>query len=86
MSLEYFITYKAENHYESMVNDAHWQFLIIPEHNINQEFITVDFKNSIDAYNEHSINGYGLKPLGYSQSPNSNISPLKLLLSSSKTM
>ncbi|PWK22443.1 transglutaminase-like putative cysteine protease [Maribacter polysiphoniae] len=63
MSLEYFITYKAENHYESMVNDAHWQFLIIPEHNINQEFITVDFKNSIDAYNEHSINGYGFKTI-----------------------
>ncbi len=63
MSLEYSITYKAENHYESLVDDAYWQFLIIPEHNSNQEFITVDFKNSVDAYNENSINGYGFKTI-----------------------
>lgn len=63
MSLEYSITYKAENRYENWVNEAHWQFLLIPENNSSQEFVSVDFSNSIGAINEHSINGYGFKTI-----------------------
>ncbi len=63
MSSEYSITYKAENHYENWVHDAHWQFLIIPEQNNTQEFVSVDFKNSLGAINEYSINGYGFRTI-----------------------
>lgn len=63
MSLEYSITYKAENTYEQWVNDAHWQFLILPEENSSQELITTDFTNSLNAINEHSINGYGFQTI-----------------------
>ena len=63
MPLEYSITYKAENRYENWVREAHWQFLIIPEQNNNQEFVTIDFKNSLDAVNEFSVNGYGFKTI-----------------------
>jgi len=63
MPLEYTIKYKAENSYENWVHDAHWQFLIVPEENKNQEFVTVDFSNSINAVNENSINGYGFKTI-----------------------
>ncbi|WP_149275575.1 transglutaminase-like domain-containing protein [Pareuzebyella sediminis] len=63
MSLEYSITYKAENTYENWVHDAYWQFLIIPQLNRSQEFVEVDFRNSINAINEHSINGYGFQTI-----------------------
>jgi len=63
MSLEYAITYKAENTYENWVNDAYWQFLIIPQQNNTQEFISTDFKNSINAVNEYSINGFGFQTI-----------------------
>ncbi len=63
MPLEYSITYKAENTYEHWVNDAHWQFLIIPENNASQEFVGVEFTNSLNAINEYSINGYGFKTI-----------------------
>ena len=63
MQLEYIIRYKTENHYENDADDAHWQFLIIPEQNNSQEFIEVDFSNSLDALNQYSINGYGFKTI-----------------------
>ncbi|NJB69672.1 hypothetical protein GGR42_000134 [Saonia flava] len=63
MFLEYSISYKAQNSYENWVNDAHWQFLIIPEENDTQEFISVEFNNSINAVNQHSINGLGFKTI-----------------------
>lgn len=63
MSLEYSIVYTADNSYENYVNEAHWQFLIIPEDNSTQEFISVDFSNSIGAANEYSTNGYGFKTI-----------------------
>ena len=63
MNLEYSIIYKAENKYETWVNGAHWQFLIIPEENKTQEFVGVDFMNSLHAPIEYSINGYGFKTL-----------------------
>mgnify|MGYP000247222056 CR=1 FL=1 len=63
MPLEYSITYKAENTYENWVDQAHWQFLIIPQQNSSQEFIGVAFTNSINAENEYSINGYGFQTI-----------------------
>ena len=63
MPSEYSIIYKAENHYENWVREAHWQFLIIPEQNSTQEFITIEFNNSLGAVNEYSINGYGFKTI-----------------------
>ncbi|MGB5205092.1 transglutaminase-like domain-containing protein [Eudoraea sp.] len=63
MSLEYSIIYKAENHYDTWLSDAHWQFLIIPEENDTQGHINIDFKNSVHAINEHSVNGYGFKTI-----------------------
>lgn len=63
MSLEYSITYTAENTYENWVNDAHWQFLIIPQKNENQEFIDVQFNNSLNTINEFSVNGYGFRTI-----------------------
>ncbi len=63
MSREYSITYTAENTYEHAVNDAHWQFLIIPEQNNSQDFIGVTFENSLNAMIEYSINGYGFKTI-----------------------
>ncbi|CAM3367575.1 transglutaminase family protein [Zobellia roscoffensis] len=63
MSLEYAITYKAENTYEEWVHEAYWQFMVVPEENESQQFIGVDFSNSISAKNEFSINGYGFKTI-----------------------
>ncbi|WP_289039476.1 transglutaminase family protein [uncultured Zobellia sp.] len=63
MPLEYSITYKAKNTYEEAVHEAYWQFLIIPQENESQQFIGVDFANTIQANNEHSINGYGFKTI-----------------------
>ncbi|HMB64659.1 MAG TPA: transglutaminase family protein [Eudoraea sp.] len=63
MSREFTINYKAENTYEDWVNDAYWQFLIIPEQNGSQENIQTEFSNSIHAVNEYSINGYGFKTI-----------------------
>ncbi|MBM1107399.1 transglutaminase family protein [Aurantibacter crassamenti] len=63
MSLEYSIVYKAENNYQNWVEQAHWQFLIIPEVNNNQEFVNIDFSNSVGATNQFSINGYGFKTI-----------------------
>ena len=63
MSLEYSITYKAENTYEEPVREAYWQFLIIPQENDSQQFISIDFNNSLNARSEFSINGYGFKTI-----------------------
>lgn len=63
MPLEYSITYKAQNTYEEWVHEAHWQFLIIPQQNSSQEFIGIDFKNSMNAANEYSTNGYGFQTI-----------------------
>lgn len=63
MPLEISITYNAENTYENWVEDAHWQFLIIPEINDTQKITSLEFKNSIQAINEYSVNGYGFKTI-----------------------
>lgn len=61
MPLEYSITYTAENTYEDWVNDAHWQFLIVPLTDHTQELRSAEFTNSLHTLNERSINGYGFQ-------------------------
>ena len=63
MSNEYKITYKTENTYENWVNDAYWQFLIVPMENNTQHEVHVEFSNSLHIPNEFSINGYGFKTI-----------------------
>lgn len=63
MSFEYTVTYKAENNYENSVDDAAWQFLIVPETNDTQEVIKVNFENSLNAKFEYSINGLGFQTI-----------------------
>ncbi|MEJ1222066.1 transglutaminase-like domain-containing protein [Sediminicola sp. 1XM1-17] len=63
MSFEYTVTYKAENNYENTVEDAAWQFLIVPETNESQELIAIDFHNSLNAKFEYSINGLGFQTI-----------------------
>ena len=61
MPLQYSVTYLAENHYDTQVNNAVLQFLIIPENNDNQEVISYKFNNSLNVPYQVSINGYGFK-------------------------
>ena len=70
MSFEYTVTYIAENNYENSVNDAAWQFLIVPESNDTQELIQLDFENSLDAKFEYSINGLGFQTIRVSPKQN----------------
>lgn len=63
MTKEYSISYIATNTYENWVENAHWQFLIIPQENKTQEYVITEFSNSIDALNEYSINGYGFNTI-----------------------
>jgi len=63
MPLEYSVTYHAENHYDRPVNNAVWQFLVIPEDNDNQEVISFDFENSLYLPAQYSINGFGFKTI-----------------------
>lgn len=63
MAKEYSITYTASNKYENWVQDAYWQFLIIPMQNVNQRYIQVDFENSLHAVNEFSVNGFDFQTI-----------------------
>ncbi len=63
MSFEYTVTYKAENNYENAVDNAAWQFLIVPETNDTQKLIKVDFENSLNAKFEYSTNGLGFQTI-----------------------
>ena len=63
MSNEYKITYKTENTYDNWVNNAYWQFLIIPMENDTQHDVNVEFSNSLFADNDYSINGFGFKTI-----------------------
>ncbi|WP_343486495.1 transglutaminase family protein [Allomuricauda sp. d1] len=63
MPLEYTINYQAENHYEDNVNQAHWQFLILPEENSSQQLHVYDFTNTVNAKSYLSINGFGFQTL-----------------------
>lgn len=63
MSFEYTVTYKAENNYENAVDNAAWQFLIVPETNDTQKLIKVEFENSLNAKFEYSTNGLGFQTI-----------------------
>ena len=63
MSKEYTVTYRSENVYEEWVDDAYWQFLILPLENSTQELVEKDFSNSIHAINQYSINGFGFNSI-----------------------
>jgi len=61
MQFDYTIKYSSENNYENFVYEAFWQFMIIPETNETQELISSNFKTSVDAKIEKSINGFGFQ-------------------------
>lgn len=63
MRFFYTIKYSSENTYENLVYEAFWQFLVIPENNESQELISSNFKTSVDAKIEKSINGLGFKTI-----------------------
>lgn len=63
MYQEYSIEYSAKNHYDTLVDDAYWQFLIIPEDNESQQLVSWEFSNSLHDVNETSINGFGFKTI-----------------------
>jgi transglutaminase-like putative cysteine protease len=63
MTLEYTVIYNAENHYDRLVKNAVWQFLIIPEENENQEITDIYFNNSLNVRPQYSVNGFGFKTL-----------------------
>ncbi len=63
MYQEYSIEYRAKNHYDSLVDDAYWQFLIIPEDNETQQLVSLEFSNSLHDVNQTSINGFGFKTI-----------------------
>jgi transglutaminase-like putative cysteine protease len=61
MQFDYTIKYSSENSYENLVYEAFWQFMVIPETNESQELISSNFKTSLDARIEKSINGFGFQ-------------------------
>ncbi|MCK0189315.1 transglutaminase family protein [Arenibacter sp. F20364] len=63
MSFEYSVTYNTENDYENPVENASWQFLIVPENNDTQELVGIEIENSLGAKNEFSQNGYGFQTI-----------------------
>ncbi|NNF19883.1 MAG: transglutaminase family protein, partial [Flavobacteriaceae bacterium] len=63
MPLEYSITYSAENHYENLVKNAIWQFLIIPENSDNQSVKDIQFNNSLDSPVSYSENSKGFRTI-----------------------
>ena len=63
MALEYNIAYHAENSYEYKVNEAFWQFMVLPEDNDSQQLLEWTFSNSMGEKSHLSINGLGFKTL-----------------------
>ncbi len=61
MSYEYEIDYDTQNSYEKGLNEAFWQFLVIPEDNETQEVSYWHFENDLGERNSLSINGLGFK-------------------------
>ncbi|GLB53818.1 transglutaminase [Neptunitalea chrysea] len=59
MIYDYTIKYRSENHYETPVFEAYWQFLVTPENNETQELISENITTSVNARIESSINGLG---------------------------
>lgn len=63
MKFDYTIKYSSENNYENKVFGAFWQFMVIPENNETQELTYSNFKTSVDAKVEKSINGFGFQTI-----------------------
>ncbi|WP_378173156.1 transglutaminase family protein [Aquimarina sp. SS2-1] len=61
MPLEYTIKYKSKNFYENFVQEALWQFLIIPENNDTQILNSYNLINNRNFLVTKSINGYGFE-------------------------
>jgi len=61
MLYEYEIDYDTRNSYEMGLNEAFWQFLVIPEENDTQELTYWHFENDLGERNSVSINGLGFK-------------------------
>lgn len=63
MLTEFQITYNTQNEYDSMVNGAFWQFLIIPEENETQQIMHWDMESNLQLTQNESINGLGFKTI-----------------------
>jgi len=63
MYQEYFITYSATNNYDTLVKEAYWQFLILPEDNDSQQLVSWEFSDSLSDGYQSSVNGYGFKAI-----------------------
>ncbi|MEC8831917.1 MAG: transglutaminase family protein, partial [Bacteroidota bacterium] len=61
MLYEYEIDYDTRNSYEKGLNEAFWQFLVIPEENDTQELTYWHFENDLGERNSVSQNGLGFK-------------------------
>ncbi len=59
--MEYHIKYNAHNSYENTVNEAHWQFLIVPEQNETQVLHKSVLQNSLGSSVQESANGFGFR-------------------------
>lgn len=57
--IQYEIEYISENTYEGMPQEAHLQFLIIPETNATQKILRSFIENNLGAEPQFSINGLG---------------------------
>ena len=63
MLTEYTITYSTQNEYDSTVNGAFWQFLIIPEDNDTQQVTHWIMDSNLELNQNESINGLGFKSI-----------------------
>ncbi|WP_318308260.1 transglutaminase-like domain-containing protein [Flagellimonas crocea] len=61
MLYQYEIDYDTRNSYEMGLNEAFWQFLVIPEENETQELTYWHFENDLGEKNSISENGLGFK-------------------------
>jgi Transglutaminase-like enzymes, putative cysteine proteases len=61
MFYEYEIDYDTQNSYEKGLNEAFWQFMVIPEDNDTQEVTYWHFENDLGERNSVSENGLGFK-------------------------
>ncbi|WP_435625525.1 transglutaminase-like domain-containing protein [Flagellimonas sp.] len=63
MPTEFNITYSTQNEYDSLVNGAFWQFLIIPEENDTQQVIDWKLESNLPLNQNESVNGLGFKSI-----------------------
>ena len=61
MFTEFTITYNTQNEYESVVNGAFWQFLIIPEENETQQLLNWELESNLPLNQNESVSGLGFK-------------------------